>query len=118
MAESPINDIQDLWGIYQATKAQLQAVQALKTSLLAVFDDIATLAPGAPNDDYLAYNRSGEGGGESWTRQSLLDRLESLQNQEAELTKTMREQRLLAIQATPGYATKRIRQPRVDLLSY
>ena len=104
--ESFSQDIQDLWAIYQNTKAQLEQVQTVKTQVLTALASISS-TPGAAGDDFKSYSRGGLDGNESWTRSSLLDRFEVLTNEEARLSELMREQRLLAIKASPGFITTR-----------
>jgi hypothetical protein len=102
-------DIADLWVIYQSLKAQYIELIALKTSLLTFYGTIATTVGGA-GDDFTTYTRSGLDGAESWTRESLLKRIEVLSQQEVELRKAMQAQRLLAIKASPGIVRRPIRQ--------
>ncbi len=106
--ETPQEDISDLWAIYQATKAQLEAIQALKSEVAAAYATIAVVAAGSATDDYTSYTRGGLDGNESWTRESLLKRLTELTKTEVELSKLMYEQRMHAIKASPGIVRTRI----------
>ena len=107
MSENYSQDIQDLWGLYQATKTQIQQVQTVKTQVLTALQAING-SPGSAGDDFKSYARNGEDGGEQWTRPSLLDRFDSLCAEENRLTEILVEQRRLAIAASPGFQMRPI----------
>ena len=90
MAETPQEDIHDLWAIYQATKADVIALLAA----LAVYE-----AGGTP--DVSAWASSGQAGSESVSQATLTDRL-------TKQTENMLKQRRLAIAASPGWGVRRI----------
>ncbi len=102
--ETPQEDIQDLWGLYQETKAQLFALQSEKTYVLGQLTALR-LANGV---DATSKAQSGEGGGESVTLVSLQARFDSLVRAEIDISKMLYEQRLHAIKASPGFSVARV----------
>ena len=110
MGESPAGDIQDLWVEYQTSKGLLITLQAQLALVQGVASGVIDVAPGSANDDYMSFARSGPKGSTSWNRESLLSRQRELVDQIKEMFDTMREQRRLAIMATPGFGRRRVSQ--------
>jgi hypothetical protein len=101
--ETPCEDTQDLWTIYQQMKEQLQGFITLKNTLLAEYAAFVAsgVAIGGAGDDFTQFAKGGLDGNESYTRKSLLERIEGITKLETDLRKAMAEQRLLAIQSNP-----------------
>ena len=104
-------DIQDLWQLYQATKAQLEAVTAEK---MAVLSQLTALRVAA-TVDASSISQSGEAGSESYTIVTLQARFDSLTKAEIDLSKLMQEQRLLAVKASPGFGVAHVPTDRTLL---
>ena len=102
--ETPQQDIQDLWSIYQTTKAQWEAAAAYKTTVMAA---LTTLLAGG-TVDVASFSDSGEGGGEGVSVVSLTARLESAVTNEKSLADQMYAARLHAIKASPGWGVRHI----------
>ena len=101
---TPQQDIDSLWAIYEATKAQLIAVAAEKVLVLA---SLTTLRTGG-TPDFSSISQSGMAGSESYTLVALQARFDSLTKAEIDLGKLMADQRLHAVKAEPGMLSARV----------
>ena len=104
MIETPQEDIQDLWAIYQNTKLLVDA----QLSLISLLQTAMTTLQNGGTPDYSSIGNSGDGGGESWSFVSLQQRLNDALDRYDSLFKTMQAQRLLAVKATPGFVSTRV----------
>ena len=105
--ETPCQDLQDLWSIYQATKVQYEQVAAEKLAVLAQLVTLRT----SGTADAKSISQSGEGGSEAYTLVALQERFDSLTKAEIDLSKLMYDQRLHAIKSTPGIIRRRVSRP-------
>ena len=108
MGESPSADIQDVWQIYQNTKARYDATAALYDLVSGVAAGIIAVTPGSANDDYLSFARSGMIGGEPYSRESLLQRMSELAKQMTDLDSLMEKQHLRAVKYRAGHGARRV----------
>ena len=108
MAESPSGDLQDLWSIYQATKARYDNTATLYDLVSGVASGVIDVTPGSAADDYMSFARSGMDGSESYNRESLLQRMAELAKQMGDLDTLMEKQRLRAIKARSGFGSRRV----------
>ena len=97
-------DYTTLQGIVATTEQQLASVQTQKAALVTALQ--ARIAGNLP--DTGSVNSAGGVGGESYTAQTLTEKILQLTQVEQILTDTLREQKQLAAESGPGI----IRSPR------
>lgn len=97
MSETPSADISDLWGIYQAYKAQLEAIQAEKLAWVGVLTALRT----GNQPDITGITDSGEGGSEAYTALAAQDHIDRLSASERDVAQQMYAARIHAIKAGP-----------------
>jgi hypothetical protein len=90
MSEAWSQDVADLWGLYQAQKALVTALQSA----------LAALTSGN-EPDYTAINKSEDAGSQSWSMETLTARLNVA-------IPRMMELRELAVKASPGINVARL----------
>ena len=78
-----------------------------KSDLVTLLANLPTAGAGVPLD-VSSVNSGGEQGSESYTIQTLTDKIEQLSRVESSLRKTMEEQRKLAISAEAGFVVSKI----------
>lgn len=83
---------EDIDTLITATYDQLIAAQATKTALLTLLSNAGSATAFSTTDDVVTMSRAGLDGSESYTRTSLLARLEALTTQEKLLTETYASQ--------------------------
>jgi len=100
----PATDINNLWTLYQNTQNQLIQVSTEKLAILNAL--IAIRTGNVP--DFTSISEAGKAGSDTYSQKSLSERLTILVEAEKTLTDVMAQQRLLAIQAEPGFSVARI----------
>jgi hypothetical protein len=91
-------DYAALQAIVSTTEQQLASVQSQKASLVTLLQTL--IASNAP--DIGSVSSAGGEGSESYTAQTLTEKIEQLARVEQMLTDTLREQKVLAAQSGPG----------------
>lgn len=91
-------DYTALQAIASSTEAQLVSVQTQKATLVTQLQTL--LAAGSK--DISSISSSGGEGSESYTAQTLTEKIEQLARVEQILTDTLREQKALAAESGPG----------------